>query len=64
MRIILKLQKTSSWDKKILKCIFWMWSKIFILYQNTDKTDIYYKYKNKTAEDMNRNVGGSIIIYI
>ena len=36
--------------------------KIFIFNQNTDKTNLYHKYK--TAEDMNRNVGETIIRYI
>ena len=36
--------------------------KIFVFYQNTDKTNLYHKYK--TAEDMNRNVGETIIRYI
>ena len=36
--------------------------KIFVFYQNTDKTNLYHKYK--TADDMNRNVGEIIIRYI
>ena len=36
--------------------------KIFVFYQNTDKTNLYHKYK--TADDMNRNVGEKIIRFI
>ena len=36
--------------------------KIFIFNQNTDKTNLYHKYK--TADDMNRNVGEKIIRFI
>ena len=36
--------------------------KIFVFYQNTDKTNLYHKYK--TADDMFRNVGETIIRYI
>ena len=36
--------------------------KIFVFYQNTEKNKVYHKYK--TPEDMNRNVGETIIRYI
>ena len=39
-----------------------LYLKIFVFYQNTDKTNLYHKYK--TTEDMNRNVGETIIRYI
>ena len=36
--------------------------KIFVFYQNTEKNKVYHKYK--TPDDMNRNVGETIIRYI
>ena len=39
-----------------------LYLKIFVFYRNTDKTNIYHKYK--TPEDLNRNVGEAIIRFI
>ena len=39
-----------------------LYLKIFVFYQNTEKNKLYHKYK--TPEDMNRNVGETIIRYI
>ena len=39
-----------------------LYLKIFVFYQNTEKNKFYHKYK--TPEDMNRNVGETIIRYI